>query len=134
MIRLATGLIAALLVQPLAQACEAHKPDVIQKGQHFLAVSQELANTELLFNGAKIAYDTLIHDVEENGEYDDWEEEAEDLATDMETYRAEWEIGYRLLLKADGDLKAALASHQTACGENAQSAVILAELGINKNP
>lgn len=33
---------------------------MIQKGQYFLAVSQELANAELLFNVAKIAYETLI--------------------------------------------------------------------------
>jgi hypothetical protein len=52
----------------------------------------------------------------------------------METCRAEWEIGYRLLPKADGGLKAALAAHETACGANAQSAAILSELGINKNP
>ena len=48
MIRLATCMLASPLVQPLAQACETHRPEVIQKGQHFLAVSRELANTELL--------------------------------------------------------------------------------------
>lgn len=98
---------------------------MIQKGQHFLAVRQELANAELLSNVAKIAYETLIQGGYENGGYDAWEEEAGDLATAMETYRAEWEIGYRLLLKADGGLKVALAAHETACGANAQSAAIL---------
>lgn len=98
---------------------------MIQKGQYFLAVSQELANAELLFNVAKIAYETLIQGGDENSGYDAWEEEAGDLATAMETYRAEWEIGYRLLLKADGGLKVALAAHETACGANARSAAIL---------
>jgi hypothetical protein len=134
MIRLATGLLGALLVQPLAQACEAHRPEVIRKGQHFPAVSQELANTELLFNGAKIAHHTLIQGGDENSGYDGWEEVAEALATDTETCRAEWETGYRLLSKADGGLKAALAAHETACGAHARSAAILSELWINRNP
>jgi len=105
---------------------------VIRKGQYFLAVSQELANTELLFSVAKIAYDTLIQGVDENGGYKAWEEEAEDLAPGMETCQAEWEIGCRFLSKACGGLKVAFAAHETACGADARLAATLSELGINR--
>ena len=45
----------------------------------------------------------------------------------------EWDIGYRLLSKADAGLKVVLAAHETACGANARSAAISSELGFNKN-
>jgi hypothetical protein len=105
---------------------------VIRKGQHFRAVSQEMANTELLYSAATMAYDTLIQGVDENGGYNAWEEEAEDLAPGMETCQAEWEIGCRLLSTADGGLKVAFAAHETACGADARSAATLSELVINR--
>ena len=44
----------------------------------------------------------------------------------------EWDIGYRLLPKADGGLKVAFAAHETACGADARLAATLSDLGINR--
>lgn len=128
--RLMTLLAAACLIQPLAQACETGKQEMVWAGMDYRDHAAAMQAIEVDARDTQAALDALMYDVDQTGGPEGWESRAEELTRVLSIHSADWEVAYGLMLASGDALKAAMAAHETACGVEAETANVLQALGL----
>lgn len=127
--RLKTALAAALITcglsAPAALACEAFWPDMERAA---LAVSSNLEEQQAIrqrHDYARFEYNELMLDLDAFGEWDGWEEDAEEIEQDVAAAAAAWAERVPDWDAADAELRTAIAAHEAACGPDRRTQELL---------
>jgi len=131
----ATAAFALCLGAPaLAEACETHTDDVRQSGAALNEARAQLQLAEDDFNTKNAEYEEFRNAPMQWGTSRWVDEELRRLAYELDVLVMDWTARERDARAADVRLGEAVDAHEAACGAEAQTADLLAQLGLFQLP